>query len=88
MEGMTISLISVFAVFISWGAWATIKIFSLEKDVAVNTSNDLNVTAQIQSVKNDLSIKVDKFETHVNQKFEKIDSKFEMVFDKIDLLRK
>ena len=87
MEGMTISLITVFAIFGSWATWATIKIFSIQTDVAVNTSNDRNVTKEIQSVKNDLGMKVDKFENHVNAMFQKIDDKFEMVLLKISQIR-
>lgn len=77
MESMTIPILSLVAGVILWCAWLTVKVFQGEKDIAINTSNDITVGKQIDDVKKDMERRIDKFESHVNTKFDK-------VFEKID----
>jgi hypothetical protein len=87
-QGMTVPLLVLVGGVISWCVWLTKRINDAEKEIAVNTSNDKNVSEQIRDFKEDLGEKIDKLEKHVNVKFEKITVQFDKVFDKIDQIRK
>lgn len=87
-QGMTIPLMVLVGIIGSWCIWLTKRINDAEKDIAVNTSNDKNVTKQIDDLKEDLAEKIDKLESHVNVKFERINYQFDKVFERIESLRK
>lgn len=77
---LNVPVITLSSAFILWNVWLTIKTFQNETKIAVNTSNDENVGRQIDEVKKEVEKRIDKFETHVNAKFDK-------VFEKIEQLR-
>lgn len=79
MENLTIPLLTLFSPIVGWLIWLTIKTFQNDKSIAVNTSNDANVTRQIEEVKTDIEKRVDRFESHVNAKFDKVFEKIEQI---------
>lgn len=72
MESLTVPVITLASGIIAWNIWITIRLFQNETRIAVNTSNDENVSKQIEDVKKDVEKRIDKFETHVNAKFDKV----------------
>lgn len=87
-QGLTVPLMVLVTVIGGWCIWLTKRLYDAERDIAVNTSNDKNVTKQIDDLKDDLSEKIDKLETHVNIKFERINTQFDKVFERLEALRK
>lgn len=74
---MTVPLLSLVGGVILWCIWLTIKLFQSEKDIAINTAHDNNVGKQIEEIKADLHKRLDRFENHVNAKFDQVFSKIE-----------
>jgi hypothetical protein len=79
MENLTVPLLTLISPIVGWLIWLTIKTFQNDKSIAVNTSNDTNVSKQIDDVKADIEKRVDRFETHVNVKFDKVFEKIEQI---------
>lgn len=68
-------------VFLSWLVWLTKKTHENDKAIALNTSADQNSKDKLVEVKSDVNNRIDKLEKH-------FDSKFELVFKKIEAIRK
>lgn len=81
MENLTVPLITLYTPIIGWMVWLTIRTFKNDKEIAINTSSDITVKAQIFELKNDMTAKIDKLEKHVDSKFDQVNSKFERVFE-------
>lgn len=79
MESLTVPIITLASAIIAWNIWMTIRLFQNETRIAVNTSNDENVGKQIEEVKKDVEKRIDRFETHVNSKFDKVFEKIEQI---------
>lgn len=88
MENLTVPLITLLSPIIGWLIWLTIKTFSNDKAIAINTTNDITVKTQIADVKSDMNIRIDKLEYHFDSKFEQVNQKFERVFEKIDQINR
>ena len=79
MEQLTIPLLTIISPLVGWLIWLTIKTFQNDKAIAVNTSNDVTVGTQINEIKKDMTQRIDKFENHVNAKFDKVFEKIEQI---------
>ena len=79
MENLTVPLISLISPLVVWLTWLTVKTFQNDTKIAVNTSNDANVSKQIEEVKTDVEKRIDRFENHVNTKFDKVFEKIEQI---------
>lgn len=79
MEQLTIPLLTIISPLVGWLIWLTIKTFQNDKAIAVNTSNDVTVGSQINEIKKDMTQRIDKFENHVNAKFDKVFEKIEQI---------
>lgn len=66
---------------VSWAVWITLKTWSNDKDIALNTLSDITVKERISEVKTEMSSRIDKFEQHVNQQFDKMNGRFDKVFE-------
>lgn len=71
-ESLAIPIIFLVIGVIAWCTWLTVEIFSTKKDVAVNTANDNTAAKRIDEVRSDIEKRIDKFEEHVNKKFERV----------------
>jgi hypothetical protein len=79
MEQLTIPLLTIISPLVGWLIWLTVKTFQNDKAIAVNTSNDETVSSKISELKNDVEKRIDKFEGHVNAKFDKVFEKIEQI---------
>lgn len=85
-QGMTVPLLLLVAGVISWCAWLTKRMNETEKEVAVNSANDKNVTKQIDELKKDIKEDFTKLETHFNTQFKEVTGQFSHMNLRIDQL--
>lgn len=88
MEQMTVPLLTLVTGIIIWCAWLTRELYRSQKDIAINTANDGAVKSQILEVKDNMTVRIDKLESHFDKKFDQVSQKFEKVFQKIDEINK
>ncbi len=79
MEEINVPLLTIIGFFGSAFAWLALRQHQSDTRIAVGDSKLENLSKQLEDVKDDMEKRIDRFETHVNTKFDKVFEKIEQI---------
>lgn len=69
-QNIIVPILSITGGVVAWLVFLTILMFALKEKVAVKAANDKNVSEKIVDLKSDMNARMDKFELHINARFD------------------
>lgn len=79
MEELTIPILSILGAISAVAVHLLLRTQRNETRIAVGDSNISNLSKQLEEVKEDMEKRIDKFEGHVNAKFDRVFDEIRMI---------